>query len=332
MTTLLMTGFPGFLGSALLGRLLARRPGAPAVCLVQAPPAAAGRRLAEIEAADAARGRPGRLVVGDLTAARLGLDAPPTTDARGRHRGVAPRGGLRPRGRARSSRTGSTSRAPTGCSSSAAAPRLPRLQHVSTCYVSGRYDGEFREDDLDVGQDFRNHYESTKYAAEMLVRKAMADGLPATVYRPASWSATRAPGRPRSTTGRTSWPRSCAGSSRRGRPGRGRPGPGARLCGAARLRDRGHGPAVGAGGVGGQDLRADRPAPPDGARARRDPRPATGQARGVGAATAGARPGRRSRCRWPKRLTGLPVEALDYFASPTTYDTTHTVRDLAARA
>jgi hypothetical protein len=30
-----------------------------------------------------------------------------------------------------------------------------------------------------------------------------------------------------------------------------------------------------------------------------------------------------------ERLTGLPVEALDYFASPTTYDTTHTVRDLA---
>ena len=31
---------------------------------------------------------------------------------------------------------------------------------------------------------FRNHYESTKFEAELLVRKAMADGLPATVYRP----------------------------------------------------------------------------------------------------------------------------------------------------
>ena len=36
MSTLLMTGFPGFLGSALLPRLLARRPGTRAVCLVQA--------------------------------------------------------------------------------------------------------------------------------------------------------------------------------------------------------------------------------------------------------------------------------------------------------
>jgi thioester reductase-like protein len=63
-------------------------------------------------------------------------------------------------------------------------PRFSRLQHVSTCYVSGRYDGLFTEDALDEGQPFRNHYESTKYEAEMLVRKAMADGLPATINRP----------------------------------------------------------------------------------------------------------------------------------------------------
>jgi thioester reductase-like protein len=65
-----------------------------------------------------------------------------------------------------------------------ALPSLHRLQYVSTCYVSGRYEGEFSEDSLDEGQVFRNHYESTKFDAEMLVRKAMADGLPATIYRP----------------------------------------------------------------------------------------------------------------------------------------------------
>lgn len=63
-------------------------------------------------------------------------------------------------------------------------PRLRRLQHVSTCYVSGRYEGEFTEDSLDEGQTLRNHYESTKFEAEMLVRKALADGLPVTIYRP----------------------------------------------------------------------------------------------------------------------------------------------------
>ena len=63
-------------------------------------------------------------------------------------------------------------------------PRLRRLQYVSTCYVSGRYAGEFGEDVLAEGQPFRNHYESTKYDAEQLVRDAMAGGLPATIYRP----------------------------------------------------------------------------------------------------------------------------------------------------
>ena len=63
-------------------------------------------------------------------------------------------------------------------------PHLRRLQYVSTCYVSGRFEGEFTEDALDVGQAFRNHYEETKYEAELLVRKAMADGIPATIYRP----------------------------------------------------------------------------------------------------------------------------------------------------
>ena len=63
-------------------------------------------------------------------------------------------------------------------------PAPVRLNYVSTCYVSGRYAGEFSEDALDEGQAFRNHYESTKFTAELLVRQAMSQGLPATVYRP----------------------------------------------------------------------------------------------------------------------------------------------------
>jgi thioester reductase-like protein len=62
--------------------------------------------------------------------------------------------------------------------------RLRRLHYVSSCYVSGRHEGEFSEDSLEVGQEFRSHYEETKYEAELLVRAAMAHGVPATVYRP----------------------------------------------------------------------------------------------------------------------------------------------------
>jgi thioester reductase-like protein len=59
-----------------------------------------------------------------------------------------------------------------------------RLQYVSTCYVSGNHPGPYHESDLDTGQEFLNHYESTKFAAEVAVRAAMSAGLPATVYRP----------------------------------------------------------------------------------------------------------------------------------------------------
>jgi thioester reductase-like protein len=63
-------------------------------------------------------------------------------------------------------------------------PRFRCLHYVSTCYVSGRWNGMFREADLELGQEFNNYYESTKYEAERLVRSKMNSGLPATIYRP----------------------------------------------------------------------------------------------------------------------------------------------------
>ena len=185
MTALLMTGFPGFLGSALLPRLLARRDGVRAVCLVQPRHlATAQRRLDDIEAAHPGlRGRI-ELAEGDITAADLGIgphrrdDLEDVTEvwhlAAVYDLAVAPE-------TARRVNVDGTARVLEFCRSR---PRLRRLQYVSTCYVSGRYDGEFTEDALDEGQTFRNHYEATKYEAELLVRKAMADGLPVTVYRP----------------------------------------------------------------------------------------------------------------------------------------------------
>jgi thioester reductase-like protein len=61
---------------------------------------------------------------------------------------------------------------------------LRRFQYISTCYVSGRYDGTFTELDLEKGQTFNNYYEETKYLAEVDVQKRMHGGLPATIYRP----------------------------------------------------------------------------------------------------------------------------------------------------
>ena len=75
----------------------------------------------------------------------------------------------------------------------AAAGSLRRLVHVSTAYVSGRHAGEFGEQDLDVGQEFRNTYERSKQEAELLLR-AQASDLPLAVARPSIVVGHRASG------------------------------------------------------------------------------------------------------------------------------------------
>jgi long-chain acyl-CoA synthetase len=62
------------------------------------------------------------------------------------------------------------------------APSLERLVHVSTAYVSGLTEGRFGEDDVDIGQGFRNAYEQSKLEAELLVRQRTH--LPASIARP----------------------------------------------------------------------------------------------------------------------------------------------------
>ena len=65
-----------------------------------------------------------------------------------------------------------------------AASGLRRHVYVSTAYVAGRRRGTVYEHELVLGQDFKNHYESTKFQAEVWVRESMAD-VPTTILRPA---------------------------------------------------------------------------------------------------------------------------------------------------
>lgn len=67
----------------------------------------------------------------------------------------------------------------------AQARALERLAYVSTVAVVGTHTGTFREDQLDVGQRFRNHYEETKFLAERIVRDYRGT-LPTVVLRPAT--------------------------------------------------------------------------------------------------------------------------------------------------
>lgn len=187
MTSLLMTGFPGFLGSALLPLILARpeRAGWRAVCLVQERYLeAAGQRLEEIVAEHPAVADRVELITGDITASGLGIDP----DVRADLDDIAEVWHLAavydlavPEEVARRVNVEGTRNVLAFCAS---LPEFNRLQYVSTCYVSGSHPGEYPEDDLDTGQAFRNHYESTKFEAEKLVREAMSAGLAATIYRP----------------------------------------------------------------------------------------------------------------------------------------------------
>jgi thioester reductase-like protein len=184
MATILFTGFPGFLGSELLPRVLSREKGAVAACLVQPRFAElARRRAAELEAADPSLAGRIRLVEGDITAPDLGLGA--AADLRADvveawHLAAVYDLSVRRDVGTRVNVLGT--RNVLGFARDC--PGLRRLHYVSTCYVSGRFPGLFGEDDLVKGQAFNNFYEETKYLAEVEVQLFMRGGLPATIYRP----------------------------------------------------------------------------------------------------------------------------------------------------
>lgn len=178
--TILLTGFPGFLGTRLARRLLADDPQARLVALVEP-------RMAE-RAREVARGRGlerAEVLAGDIVHPQLGLDgaeyerlAREVTSVHhlaavyDLHVGAALAERVNVQG---------TQHVLDLC---LACERLERHSYVSTAYVAGERSGRVLESDLDAGQSFKNHYESTKFAAEVLVRATM-DRVPTTIHRPA---------------------------------------------------------------------------------------------------------------------------------------------------
>ncbi len=61
--------------------------------------------------------------------------------------------------------------------------RLKKVNHLSTVYVCGDYKGDFREDNLDVGQGFNSTYEQSKFEAEKLVEGYRKRGLWIDIFR-----------------------------------------------------------------------------------------------------------------------------------------------------
>ncbi|MFC7045752.1 SDR family oxidoreductase [Halobacteriaceae archaeon GCM10025711] len=187
MTTMFLTGFPGFLGSALVERLLDRTPDDVTVtCLVQAKyrdrAERRAERIARTVGTDTDRVH---LVEGDITRSDLGL-GDDYADLQRETREVYHLAAVYDLGVSREVGYRVNVEGTRNVLDFAdGSPDLDRFQYVSTAYVSGRYDGTFTEDHLREGQRFNNHYESTKYTAEVDVQRRMQEGLPATIYRPA---------------------------------------------------------------------------------------------------------------------------------------------------
>lgn len=182
--SVLVTGFPGFIGARLLPRLAELRPGARFMCLVQPR----FRDLAEASREGLTAENPqleGRLdlVPGDITEPWLGLGE---TEARHLAGSLTAAYHLAAVYDLAVTRELGMKVNVLGTrnvlSFLHATPRLERLHYVSTAYVSGTAKGTFRETDLDRGQSFKNFYEETKFLAEVDVA---ASGLPVSIYRPA---------------------------------------------------------------------------------------------------------------------------------------------------
>jgi nucleoside-diphosphate-sugar epimerase len=177
MATTFFTGFPGFLGSELLPRVLLRGEDV-AVCLVQPKfRAMAEERARKIVAENPSLAGRITMVEGDLTEPLTHVDAGAIREI---YHFAAIYDLSVPREIAMRVNVTGTERILDLAERS---PRLERLHYVSTCYVSGRHYGAFHEHDLEGPRQFNNFYEETKYLAEVAVRQRMSK-IPATVYRP----------------------------------------------------------------------------------------------------------------------------------------------------
>src|ERR1700712_3209407 len=174
--TYLLTGFPGFLAGRLVPRLLADDDEARIVALVEPRMVERARTLAP----DGVDVQPG-----DITDPTLGLDAR-TYDRLAAevvkvfHLAAVYDLAVGAELAERVNVEG-TQHVLDFC---ARAANLERHHYISTAYVAGERSGLVLEDDLAKGQAFKNFYESTKFAAEVIVRASM-DAVPTTIYRPA---------------------------------------------------------------------------------------------------------------------------------------------------
>jgi thioester reductase-like protein len=175
-----VTGFPGFIGRRLVARLLEADPDLRVAALVEPRMADAARAAASELGAERIE-----VVEGDIAERRLGLEDETWDRLRAETTSAFHLAAIYnlavPLEIAQRVNVDGTGNVLELC---AGAERLERLNYVSTAYVAGVRKGVVYEHELVLGQEFKNHYESTKFQAEVWVRGEM-DSVPTTIYRPA---------------------------------------------------------------------------------------------------------------------------------------------------
>src|SRR3954454_21300623 len=176
-----LTGFPGFIGSRLAGRPLKDDPEVRIAALVESKMADKAREAAgRIEGGDRIEVMPGDISEIDLGLTdeqqqRLQAETTVAYHLAAIYNLAVP---LDIAQKVNVEGTGNVLQLLRRCE------KLERHNYVSTAYVAGDRHGVVYEHELNLGQDFKNHYESTKFQAEVWVRSLM-DQIPTTIYRPA---------------------------------------------------------------------------------------------------------------------------------------------------
>jgi nucleoside-diphosphate-sugar epimerase len=182
--TILITGFPGFIAGRLVERLA--REDARFMLLVQPQLAARARAdIAQIVIKTGCSINNFALVEGDITQPNLGLAHGEAARARAETRTLFHLAAAYDLAVDRDLAQQVNVRGTENVNEFAKSiPRLRRYHYVSTCYVAGRRTGLIHEDELEHSAGFRNHYEESKYLAELSVHRLKSE-VPITIHRPA---------------------------------------------------------------------------------------------------------------------------------------------------